>query len=282
MYDELRWLLLIAEHGTFTDAARRAHISQPALTAAMQRLEASFGAQLLHRGRQGAELTAAGRALVPRARASLAAIEDGRRAVAEVAGLHAGEVHLGAGATACTYLLPPVVAKFRAGYPGIRFRLREQTADESIESLHAGEIDLAVVSRPEGEPWIVDELIVVAAPQMSHHGAPFVTFRVGTTTRELFERNFPEADVVMELGSIAAVKGSVRAGIGKALVSRWAVVDDLAQRRLVRVRDPRTPIKRELNLLHRGLDRLPPAAATLRELLLSREGKAHLRRGARA
>ena len=278
MYDELRYFLLIAEHGTFTAAAKRAHLSQPALTAAMQRLEEMFGAQLLHRSRSGAELSAAGRALLPRAQASLAAIEDGKRAVEEVEGVHAGEVRLSAGATACTYLLPPVLAKFRARYPGIRFWLREQTADESEESLHAGEIDLAVVSTSGPERWIVDELILVAAPQMNHRDAPFLTFRTGTTTRQLFERHFPEADVVMELGSIAGVKGNVRAGIGKALVSRWAVTEDLAARRLVRVRDPRTPIKRELSIVHRGLDRLPPAAAALRTLLLSREGKEHLKR----
>src|SRR6185503_6727184 len=113
MLEELRHLALVAEHGSFTEAARRAGLSQPALSASIARLERGMGARLLHRGAGGTRLTAAGEALLPRARAALAAVEDGRRAVAEIEGLHAGEVRVGAGATACTYLLPHVLAAFR-------------------------------------------------------------------------------------------------------------------------------------------------------------------------
>ena len=74
MFDSFAHLLLIVEHGTFTEAARHAHLSQPALTASIRRLEEAFGAQLLHRGRRGASLTAAGEALLPRVRAALAAV----------------------------------------------------------------------------------------------------------------------------------------------------------------------------------------------------------------
>lgn len=288
MYDELRHLLLIVEHGTFTEAARRAHLSQPALSASVRRLEEAMGARLLHRGRDGARLTAAGEALLPSARASLAALEDGRRAVAEVTGLHAGQVRLGAGTTATTYLLPPVIAHYREQHPGIRFFLRETTTDEALEGLERGELDLAVVTpeargRPAGsehyEPWRVDELILVGAPGRRAKPEPFVTLRPGATTRRLLEQRFPEAEIAMELGSLSAVKGSVRAGIGIALVSRHAVANDLRERRLVRLRDPRTPVERPLMLAHRGVEGLPPAAAALRQLLLSEAGPAQRRRG---
>jgi DNA-binding transcriptional LysR family regulator len=278
VYDELRHLLLIVEHGTFTEAARHAHLSQPALSASVRRLEEAFGARLLHRGRDGARLTAAGEALVPRVRASLAALADGRRAVAEVMGLHAGEVRLGAGTTATTYLLPPVLARYREEHPEIRYLLRETTTDEALAALERGELDLAVVTAEGHEPWMVDELILVAAPGRRAKPMPFVTLRPGTTTRALLSTHFPEAEIVMELGSLAGVKGNVRAGIGMALVSRHAVVNDLRARRLVRVRDPRTPLPRPLMLAHRGVESLPPAAAALRRLLLSDEGREHLRR----
>lgn len=278
MYDELRHLLLIVEHGTFTEAARHAHLSQPALSASVRRLEEAFGARLLHRGRDGARLTAAGEALVPRVRASLAALDDGRRAVAEVMGLRAGEVRLGAATTATTYLLPPVLARYRQEHPEIRYLLRETTTEEALAGLERGELDLAVVTAEGHEPWVVDELILVAAPGRRARNLPFVTLRPGTTTRELLSTHFPEAEIVMELGSLSGVKGNVRAGIGMALVSRHAVANDLRARRLVRVRDPRTPIERPLMLAHRGVDGLPPAVAALRRLLLSDEGREHLRR----
>ena len=76
--------------------------------------------------------------------------------------------------------------------------------------------------------------------------------------------------MIMELGSIAAVKGNVRAGIGVALVSENAVQDDLRRGLMVQVAHPATPIIRELRVVHRGVERLPPAAAALRERLIAR------------
>ncbi len=269
MFDEMRHFLLVVEHGTLTSAARRAHLSQPALTASLHRLEGLIGARLLHRGPGGASLTAAGEALLPRARAALAAVEDGRRAVAEVMGLQAGEVRLGAGATACTYLLPPVLARFRKMHPGVRFLLRETTPGELAEALAAGTLDLGIVTSPEGEPWRDDPLVLIAAPGLDTAAAPFVTFPKGSTSRDFLDQHFPRAAIVMELNSIAAVKGHVRAGIGLGLVSRSAVEADVASGRLILVPHPATPIPRTLSLVHRGLDRLPPAAGALRELLLA-------------
>lgn len=271
MLEGLRHFLLIVEHGTFTAAARRAHLSQPALTASIHRLEEQLGARLLHRGRRGASLTAAGSALVPSARAALAALEEGRRAVLEVEELERGQVRIGAGATACTYLLPPTLAAFRRAHPGVKLWLRELTTDEARRAIEAGDIDLAVVTDPgpDRDLWFDDELVLVAAPGLEPRGAPFVTFRSGATTRALLEERFPDAEIVMELGGVAAVKTHVRMGIGVALVSRHAVQTDLRLGRLVEIADSRTPVVRPLHLLHRGLDRLPPAARALRDHLLA-------------
>ena len=283
MLDELRCLLLIVEHRSFTAAARPAHLSQPALSAAIRRLEEHFGARLLHRDRRGVEPTAAGRALQPRARAALAAVEDGRRAVAEVEGLGAGEVRIGGGATACTYFLPGPLAEFRRRHPGVRFQVREAYPDALHAAVEAGEIDLAVVSGRGIDPWRADELILVAPPARlaawpADAPPPFIALPPGSATRAAIERHFPRADVVMELGSISSIKGNVRAGIGMALVSRVAVASDLAAGHLVEVASAKTPIRRRLSLLHRGVDRLPPAAAALRRLLLD-EAKARPKRG---
>ena len=275
MLDELKHFVLIAEHRTFTEAARRAHLSQPALTASIQRLEQELGARLFHRGRSGAELTAAGAALLPRARAALATVDEGRRAVAEIAGLRAGEVRVGAGATACTYFLPPILAAYRERHPGVRLLLREAFSAQLEAMLHDGQLDLAVITvgdrQPPGphDPWRDDELIAVAAPGVDPARAGWITFAEGSPTRAVLLEHVPDAHLVMELGSIAAVQGNASAGIGLALVSRAAVVADLAARALVEVRLPWTPVRRRLALRHHGADRLPPAAAALRELLLA-------------
>ncbi len=281
--EPLRHFTLVAQHGTFTAAARHAHVSQPALTASIQRLEAQLGARLLDRGPAGTTLTAAGVALLPRARAALAAVEEGRRAVAEVMGLTVGSVRLGAGATVCTYYLPRTLAKFRDAHPGVQILLREANPDALLDALEAGDLDLVilarVVQRGGGdllraarsglvrEKWIDDELVMVGAPGVDARTAPMVTFSHGATTRTLVDQYFPGVPVAMELGSIAAVKGNTRAGVGIALVSRRAIERDVAGGQLVVVPTAQTPIIRPLYLVHRGRDRLPPAAGELHRLL---------------
>lgn len=268
MLAELRHLLLIAEHGTFTEAARRAHLSQPALSASIQRLEERVGARVLERGRKGATLTAAGEVLVPRARATLSAFEDGVRAVAEVQGLRRGVVRIGGGATVCTYLLPKTLAAFRGRHPDVELRVREGVPDLLMNGLHDGTLDLAIVTGEADELWRRDELIVVASPKIDADEAGFISFAEGSATRRLLVEHCPDARIVMELGGIAAIKGHVRAGLGKALLSRHAIKRDLADGSLIEVKTDWAPIVRSLSLAHRGVERLPPATARLREMLL--------------
>lgn len=270
MNDELRHLLLVVSEGTFTEAARRAHLTQPALSASIRRLEEAVGARLLHRLPRGAALTAAGEAFLPHARAAVGAWEAGRRAVAEVEGLAAGQVTVGGGATACTYLLPPILTAFKARYPRIALRVREVFTPRVSESVAAGEFDLGVAV-DEGEPWRTDALILVAAPGLPLP-APFVTFARGSSVRAALEASFPEAEIAIELGSIASVKGMARAGMGVALLSRAACTDDLSHGTLVEVPDPRTPMPRRMGLVHLGLERLSPAARELREMILGGKG----------
>ncbi len=268
MLDELRHFLLIAEHGTFTEAARRAHLSQPALSASVRRLEERMGARLLDRGRHGAQLTAAGEELLPRARATIATFEDSVRAVGEVQGLERGRVRVGGGATACTYLLPKTLAAFRRKFPRVGLHVREGFSDDLENALWDGQLDLAIVTGDANEVWRKDELIVVASPKIEPRRAGFISFPVGSPTRAILLERFPRALIVMDLAGIAAVKGHVRAGLGKALLSRHAVKRDLRDGSLVEVRSRRTPVTRLLSLAHRGVERLPPAAAKLREMLL--------------
>jgi DNA-binding transcriptional LysR family regulator len=267
MHDELQHFLLIVEHGTLTAAARSAHLTQPALSASLRRLEDAMGARLLDRGPGGAAPTAAGRALVPWAQAALAAVERGRRAVREIEGLEAGEVHVGAGATACSVLLPPVLTRFHAAHPAIRLELRELVGDSVVRDVEAGRIDLGIVAERGTEPWLDDELVIVAAPGADPAKLPHLTFPVGANHRAILDRELPGVDIAMELSSLAAVRAHVEVGMGVALLSRAAVARELDDGRLCEVPHPRTPIRRTLFLVHLGLDRLSPAARALRDEL---------------
>jgi len=283
MLDSLQHLLFIIEEGSFTAAARRAHLTQPALSASIRRLEEAMGARLLRRHARGASATAAGEALLPHARAALASVAAGRRAVAEVEGLAAGQVRIGCGATAATWLLPPVLTAFHQAHPRIALRVREMPTPAIRAAVVAGELDLGIALDRESddglvsEVWRVDPLVLVATPALAASlrwqdgrlapGTPAVAFTVGTALRGLLDRHLPDVEVAMELASIASVLGHLRAGLGVALLSRVAVQADLDQGTLVPLADPRLPPPRQLLLVHGGLEHLPPAGRALRQAL---------------
>lgn len=279
MLDPLHHLLLVAEHGSFTEAARRAHLSQPALSASIKKLEDALGAPLLHRLPRGAKPTAAGLALLPHARAALGAVASGRQAVRALQGLERGQVRIAAGATACTYLLPAVLAEFHRRHPAITLRVRETWTPRINDAVRDGEVDLGITQGLPGDlpgvPWMQDELSLVAAPGLAlglpkgpiRAGTPLITFAPGAAMRGLSDRYLPQAEVVVELGSIAAVKGHVRAGLGVALLSHVAVETDLAMGRLVALEAGGFPESRQLSVVHMGTERLPPAGLALLELL---------------
>lgn len=108
-----------------TRAARGLGVSQPALSAAVRRLEEETGTALLDRTGRGVELTAAGRAFAARAEDAVRAADAALRDVRELTGLEAGSIRVGCGATATAFLLPPVVNAVRTAHPRLRFYVRE-------------------------------------------------------------------------------------------------------------------------------------------------------------
>ncbi len=268
MLDPLHHLVLIAQHGTFTEASRLAHLSQPALTASIQRLEQQLDARLLDRGPGGARPTEAGRALLPWAEAALAAVDRGRQAVAAVQGLRTGHVHLGAGGSTSTYLLPPVLAAFRRVAPGVTVSVLEVGPRALVQRVRDGRLDLGIAPDVEGEPWRDDVLVWVASPQLEVDGAPYLALPRGTSHRTLLQQAVPDAQVAIELSSLTALVAHAEAGLGIALISRLEVGDALAAGRLVELKLSAAPVARQLRLVHRGVARLSPAAAALRQVLL--------------
>jgi DNA-binding transcriptional LysR family regulator len=148
--------------------------------------------------------------------------------------------------------------------------LREALEHEIRAGVEAGELDLGIVAGPGTEPWLDDDLVLVAAPEVDAAALPHLTFPPGANHRALLDRHFPEVEIAMELSSLAAVRAHVETGLGVALLSRASVARHLRAGRLREVPDPRTPIRRTLSLLHLGGDRLSPAAAALRERLVAR------------
>ena len=170
----LRYFRAIAQHGHMTRAARALGVTQPALSAMLKKLEGEVGAELLHRTGRGVELTEAGRVFLQHAEDALRRAEMGVQAVRELVGLERGSIRIGGGATATTYLLPPVVSAVRKTHPGLRFYVREQGSNAVAASVASGELDLGIVTLPMRDaaaaellaiPLVEDELRLIVPPR---------------------------------------------------------------------------------------------------------------------
>lgn len=144
------WLFLaVAEDQNFSRAAKRLGMSQPPLTEQIQALEQSLRVQLFTRSRRGAQLTAAGAAILPAVRKFADQLERLELAVHEAVAGHAGVLTIGAITAAMIDVLPPLIERFKQTHPLITVSVREIDSAQAIPALEAGDIDLAF-ARLEG------------------------------------------------------------------------------------------------------------------------------------
>lgn len=144
------WLFLaVAEDQNFSRAAKRLGMSQPPLTEQIQALEQSLRVQLFTRSRRGAQLTAAGAAILPAVRKFADQLERLELAVLEAVTGHAGVLTIGAITSAMIDVLPRLIERFKQDHPLITVSVREIDSAEAIPALEAGDIDIAF-ARLEG------------------------------------------------------------------------------------------------------------------------------------
>jgi DNA-binding transcriptional LysR family regulator len=237
----------VARQGTLSRAAEGLFVTQPALTARLQSLEAELGAPLFRRTRRGMELTEAGRAFLPYAERALTALREGGELVGELGRGIAGELVIGAAPGVGTYVLPQLLVRFTEHNPNVRLVVRTGHSEEVLGMVLRNEVDVGLVRElrhplVESRPLYEDELILVVEP-----GHPFA--KTGRIPLEaiagerliLFDRTssyydltnalFREAGVaprgIMELDNIDAAKQMVEQGLGVALLPGTAVSAEL-------------------------------------------------------
>ncbi len=198
----LRYFRAIAAAGHMTRAARELRISQPALSAMLKKLEAEVGAELLHRTGRGVELTDAGRVFLQHAEDTLRRAEAAVESVRQLVGLERGSIRVGAGATATSYLLPPVVSAVRRKHPGLRFYVREAGSNAVAAAVLSGELDLGIVTLPiripedrsiVAIPLVDDELRLIVPPKHRLHQSPERKRGAGLPTTSARRRGGPSS-----------------------------------------------------------------------------------------
>jgi DNA-binding transcriptional LysR family regulator len=146
---QMEYLVAVVEEGSFTRAAQRLFVSQPALSHQVKALEQSVGGALLERRPNAVYLTAMGRAFLPHAVAAVRAADEAHRAAAGVGQLEAGELRIATLHSIALGVVPAAIRAWRLAHPEVSFELHEYVnIDQLAEEMRFGVADVAISSRP--------------------------------------------------------------------------------------------------------------------------------------
>ena len=288
---QLEVFLAVAREKSFSRAATRIHSSQPTLSEHVSELEGELGKKLFFRQGRGREvtMTEAGRVFEQYAAAAVSAVEGARQALADLDGLAHGSLLVGASTTPGLYVMPRLVAAFRAKYPGVDLKLQIANSQAIEGRVRERELDLGIVGGHAISPGqkcltagMLDELVLIVPPT---HGwakrreiAPqlladesLLLREEGSATRSVTERTLLRAGirfrVAMELDHTEAIKQGVMAGLGVAFVSTYAVRGEIATGRLCALRLRGIRLRRHFHVIHHEARRVTASARAFMELL---------------
>lgn len=163
--------LEVADAASFTRAAERLHLSQPAISKRLKSLEDEIGQRLFDRVGRSVLLTDAGHSLLPYARRALQTVEDGRRALSQLSAKVSGRLSIGTSHHIGLHRLPPMLKRFVLEFPDVDLDLHFMDSEDACEAVLAGKLELGIVTLPlqplpNLESRIVwpDPLAVIVAP----------------------------------------------------------------------------------------------------------------------
>lgn len=265
----LQVFLTVVEEGSFTRAAEKLQRTQPAVSVAVQRLEAEVGEKLIDRSGRELSLTDAGAIVLDAARRQQNLQRELFNRLAELRHKAVGRLALGANESMILYLLPHLI-RFRERFPQVQVVVQRTRSSQIPDHLLAGDVDFGVASfQPADDRFgnrilYRDHLAFVVGPQ--HRLAnkknvsiqelgkeTFVAHNVASPYREVvlreFHRHKVTLDMALEMPTVESIRRMVAGGMGVAFLPRVTVEQDLATGLLKEVQVPEVKAERPIHLL---------------------------------
>ena len=245
----LEAFLAVAEQQSFSRAAERLFVTQPAISKRIALLEEQLGTRLFDRIGRQIHLTEAGQALLPRARGILADMEDASRAISNLTGTVAGTLRIGTSHHIGLHRLPPVLREFSRRYPAVQLDIHFIDSEEAWEGVLHGDLELGVVTLPpEPDPRVIsgaiwdDPLVFMASPEhplgqqpkvslamLTHH--PALLPSPVTFTRRIVETLFAEQSlslsISMSTNYLETIHMMVAIGLGWSVLPKTMLDDQV-------------------------------------------------------
>lgn len=277
--DQLQAFVAVTERGSFRAAAEQIHLSAPALSRRIERLETSLGVRLFNRTTREVELTSLGRSFLDRARAALDDLENAMLGISDIAQTRSGRVTVACVPSAAAHFLPSVLRSFSERYPGIRLRVVDEAYNQVLASVLSGESDFGISFMHGQVPGIDFDPIqtdpFVLALRRDHRlasrktvswseleGERMIAVSRASGNRQVLDDALAKAGInpviSFEVSHIATLIGMVDAGLGVAVVPRMALPVSHATLTGLALRQPSAG--RLLGLITRHGSALRPAA----------------------
>src|SRR5437773_4769984 len=285
-FNELRYLVAIAQEKSFGRAAQRCFVSQPALSVAIQKLEEELGAQLFERGKAEITVTPVGERIVEQAQKVLEEATRIRDIAQAGRNQLVGLFRLGVIYTVAPYLLPDLIPALNERAPQMPLEIEENLTEQLEATLKSGRIDAAIIALPFQPPGVVTEFLYeepfqVVVPQ-GHKWAKrksiapdelpaehTILLNVGHCFRDQVldacpELNRAEAQVT-RTNSLETVRNMVASGLGVSVLPRDALTAKYHSRLVVPVPFTKPAPARRIALAYRRSFPRPAAIAAIRD-----------------
>lgn len=286
---QLQYFVQVARKQHMTQAAEELHVAQSAISRQIRQLEEELGALLFVQKGRNLQLTPAGKLFMERVSVILSELERAVNEVHEFLDPEAGEIRIGFPHSLGIYLLPTIVAGFRAEHPNVKFRLRQGTYTSLYQDVMRGEIDLTFISPfPEKSDHVTGHILLqeelYAIVPKGHVLAnseyilldqlkddSFVMFGEGHSLRSIVLEACAKAGFKPRIGfegeEIDTIRGFVAAGMGVSLLPEMAL-DASGQLQPVKLRVIDPIVTRNIGLIHRTGEKLPLVAEVFQRYLL--------------
>lgn len=285
----------VVELKSFTKAAEKILLSQPTVSEHIRSLENELGQKVINRLGKEVETTPVGDILYKYALNIIQTRQEALQAVAQYSGRMGGKIKMGCGTIPGTYVLPELISSFHSLHPSVKAIMKITSSQIIAEKVLEGELEFGVVGARWKEnklTWtrmFADTLILAVHPNHPLAGkneislqivlqSSFILRELESGTRKVFanileKEGFSESDleVVAEIGSTAAVKEAVKAGVGVSILSKRAVLDDLDRGKLTALSIKKHDMQRPFYLVKRKNRELSPVATAFVDYIRENE-----------
>ena len=251
---QMEALIALVEEGSFSRAAKRMLLTQPALTKNIKNAEDCLGVRIVNRSTSGISLTPEGKIIYDYARRMIKLRNEAREKIIALGKNTGGNIYLSASTIPADYILPRVLSSYRKTNPDTKIYIKTADSEAAMNMVLDNEVEIGCIGKkplnnklvaeplwkdrlalivPKSHPWCKKK--AVTFPELLEE--PFVLRERGSATRDLFEAHLKKSkslslsqfNICGALGSSEAVKEAVIAGLGVTVISIYAVSREISQ-----------------------------------------------------